>query len=271
MQVYKGLPLLTAQPSPEDIAKVPHRLYACLAPNVVCSAAKWRDMALAEIERALDEKKLPIIVGGTGFYIKTMIKGLSPIPDIPHGLRAKISTLQKSLGNPGFHTELQKRDPLMAKKLHPFNTQRLIRAFEVLEATGKSLSEWQDIPRVGPPAHLKFLLIHLLPPRDLLYKNCNIRFEKMVAAGAVEEVRVFKESLQNIQEEVPLTHALGYPELTAHLGGHLDLRTAIGDGQTATRHYAKRQVTWFRHQIEADIVLNDSSPETVTNLLQQIT
>ena len=264
MQVYNGLPLLTAQPSREDFAAAPHRLYARLAPDDLCSAARWRDMALAEIGKAAAEGFLPIVTGGTGFYINTLVKGISPIPDVPPEVREKAILRQKELGNPGFHTELQKRDPAMGARLDPFNTQRLVRAFEVLEATGKSLAAWQDLPPVPPPAHLKFIVATLLPPRDRLYAQCDGRFTQMLKAGALEEVSAFKKTAT---PAMPLCKALGYPELAAHLDGKLSLEEAAGLSQQATRNYAKRQVTWFRHQIKADIVLEEASSQRVLALI----
>jgi len=258
MQLYKGLGILTAQPSKDDIAAAPHRLYECLDPADTCSSARWRGMALEEIDRVIAEGKLPIIVGGTGFYIKTLIYGISPIPDVPHALREQVAARQKELGNPAFHAELQKRDPAMGAKLHPHNTQRLVRAAEVLEATGKSLAEWQEIPPVPPPAHLKFIVSILLPPRAKLYAQCDGRFGQMLKAGAMEQVREFAKTAN---PAMPLAKALGYPELVSHLEGKISLTEAITLAQASTRHYAKRQVTWFRHQIKSDIVLDDPSPE----------
>lgn len=266
MQVYQGLPLLTAQPSPTDMRDIPHRLYAALSPTDVCSAARWRDMALVQIEQAHAEGRLPIIVGGTGFYLKALLKGLSPIPDIPHGLREKISVLQKEMGNPAFHAALARRDPAMAAKLHPFNTQRLIRAWEVLEATGKSLAEWQELPPERSPAHLRFLTVALLPEREALYAACNARFEQMLKAGALEEAKEFKNKTPT---ENSLARALGYPELLAYLEGTLSLAAATEKAQQATRHYAKRQVTWFRHQMTPDLILKTSAPEPLLAWLQE--
>ena len=246
MQVYRGLPLLTAQPSPADQIKVPHRLYAVLPPAEICSAAHWRDLALAEIRRAQEEDKAPIIVGGTGFYLKTLLQGISPIPDIPPAFRAEAAALQKELGNPRFHQELAKRDPATAAKLDPLNTQRLVRAWEVLLATGKSLAEWQAVPRVGPPEDLRFLTVILQPPRALLYAACNNRFEDMIEKGALEEVQQFH---KQAPADTALSKALGYPELLAHLAEKTSLAEAIKLAQQSTRNYAKRQTTWFRHQI----------------------
>lgn len=264
MQVYDGLPILTAQPGAADTAAAPHRLYGCLPPDSICSAARWRAMALEEIDRVLAEGMLPVITGGTGFYLKTLMLGLSPIPDVPHDLRAKVAERQKELGNPAFHAELARRDPVMAAKLHPFNTQRLVRAAEVLEATGKSLAEWQALPPERPPAHLKFVMAALLPPRARLYLQCDERFGQMLKAGALEEARAFSAVAQ---VSWPLSKALGYPELASHLSGKLSLNDAIRLAQAATRHYAKRQVTWFRHQLKADIVLEAPEAEKLLALV----
>lgn len=258
MQVYEGLPILTALPSADDMRRAPHRLYATMKPDETCSAAIWRDLALEEINRAHAEKKLPIIVGGTGFYIKALLKGLSPIPEVPHEFRERISKLQKEMGNPAFHADLEKRDPIMAGKLHPFNTQRLIRAWEVLEATGKSLAHWQDIPVVPPPEHLKFKTVVLLPPREKLYDTCNARFDVMMQAGALDEVNAFR---ARGLKDVSIANALGYRELCDYIDGNITLEAAATAAKTSTRHYAKRQVTWFRHQIKADLTL--AAPDTL--------
>lgn len=257
LQLYQGLPILTAQPSAEEKLRAPHRLYGMQPPEKPCDAAQWRQLALDEITRTHADNKLPVIVGGSGFYLKTLLQGISPIPDIPHGLRDKISALQKSMGNPAFHQELAKRDPVMAAKLHPFNTQRLVRAWEVLEATGKSLADWQALPRVAAPAHLKFITVFILPLRDALYAACNKRFEQMLDHGALDEVRQFRDKYP---AENGLSKALGYPELCAHLDGKTSLAEAATSAQQSTRHYAKRQVTWFRHQIPADLICETATP-----------
>jgi tRNA dimethylallyltransferase len=264
MQMYDGLPLLTARPSPEDMAQAPHRMYGSLSPEIVCSSARWRDMALKEIDAVLADKRLPIVTGGTGFYLKTLIEGLSPIPDVPHALREKIAARQREMGNPAFHAELAKRDPRMAAKLHPFNTQRLVRATEVLEATGKSLADWQEQPREKPPARLKFVIVTLIPPRARLYRQCDERFGLMIRAGAIEEAREF---MARAKPEWPLSKALGYPELASHLAGKIPLTDAITLAQASTRHYAKRQVTWFRHQLVPNLVLEKGDPDAVLALL----
>lgn len=252
MQLYKGLGILTAQPSAEDRQAAPHSLYECLAPDAACSAAKWRGMALAEIESAIAAGQMPIIVGGTGFYIKTLLQGISPIPAVAPEVRERVAARQRELGNPAFHAELAARDPETASKLNPFNTQRLVRAMEVLEATGRPLAKWQALPPEPPPENLKFVMATLQPPRSKLYAQCDARFGQMLAAGALEQVREFAKTAT---PAMPLAKALGYPELSSHLAGNISLTEAITLAQASTRQYAKRQVTWFRHQIKADAVL----------------
>lgn len=253
MQMYDGLGILTAQPSAEDLSSAPHRIYATLKPDDICSAARWRDMALAEIDRVIAEGRLPIIVGGTGFYIRTLLSGISPVPEIATEIRDRLNARQKEIGNPAFHAELKERDPVMAEKLNPFNTQRLVRAMEVLEGTGKSLAEWQALPPAPPPAHLKFVTSTLVPPRDRLYANCDARFGIMLKQGALEQVREF---MKTATPAMPLAKALGYPELSSHLAGNISLTDAISLSQQSTRNYAKRQTTWFRNQIAPDVALD---------------
>lgn len=254
MQIYRGLALLTAQPIVEEQLEIPHRLYNVLAPDDSCSAARWRDMALVEINKTLDEGRLPIVVGGTGFYINTLLQGLSPIPDVPAEKRAEAVALQKEMGNPAFHAALAKRDPETAAKLDPYNTQRVVRAWEVLAATGVGLAAWQSQPRVAPPMHFTFTTITLIPPRALLHQNCDLRFQKMLERGAEKEARDFRaeKAAKNIATS-PLDKALGYPDLCAYMDGHITKEEMISSASAATRQYAKRQTTWFRNQMRPDI------------------
>ena len=218
--------------------------------------SRWRDMALAEIDAALSENRLPVVVGGTGFYIRAVTEGLSRRPAVPEDIRRRLGAEIAAEGNATFHKRLAARDPVMAARLHPGNTQRLIRAMEMLEHTGKSLAEWQAQPPVPPPAHLRFVKIALLPPRGVLYNRCDSRFLQMMETGVLEEVEKFPPP--GPEKIWPLHKALGYPELRACLSGTLTRAAAIEAAQQSTRHYAKRQVTWFRHQMRPDIVLEDA-------------
>lgn len=253
MQVYNGLARLSAQPPAADTAAAPHRLYGVLPPSEICSAVRWRDMALDEIARAQGEGRLPVIAGGTGFYIRTLTDGISPMPEVSPHLRVQLAAEIAAEGNENFHKRLAAQDPVMAARLHPGNTQRLIRAMEVLMHTGKSLAEWQALPPTGTPAHLRFIKVALLPPRNVLYTRCNARFLQMMGDGVLEEVESFPPPQKDAAW--PLHKALGYPELRAYLDGKLSRSDAIIAAQQSTRHYAKRQVTWFRNQMAADIVL----------------
>lgn len=260
MQVYDALPLLTARPSEADMTSAPHRLYGVLAPSELCSAARWGEMAAAEMGAAWGTGKLPILTGGTGLYLKAAMEGLSPIPDIPEDIRTSARALLAERGNTAFHNLLAKRDPEMAARLDPGNSQRLARAWEVLEATGRSLAEWQAEPRQGGVA-ARWLTLVLDPARPRLYAQCESRFRAMMAAGALDEVRAF-ESFR-LPPDLPIGKALGRRELAQHLAGELDLESAVAAAQQATRNYAKRQGTWFRHQLNASATIAEQLSESL--------
>lgn len=251
IQIYAALPILSAQPSAADKEEISHRLYGTLSPNEPCSAGNWREIAIPVIEAVLKEGRTPIVCGGTGLYIKALMEGLSPIPDIPPEIREQAADQQRELGNPAFHEALQRRDPVMAARLHPYNTARLVRAWEVLETTGKSLADWQALPPDGPPANWHFEVEVILPERDVLYERCNTRFLQMLEGGALKEVRVFAQALEEgtYRAGTPATKTLGFTHLYDYLQGRKSKEEAITLSQGETRRYAKRQVTWFRNQI----------------------
>lgn len=252
LQIYDALPVLTAQPDAQDRTEAPHKLYAHLHPNEVCSAGNYRELVLPIIQETLAEGRTPIICGGTGLYIKAMTDGLSPMPDIPEEVRAEVVARYNEVGAENFHAELKSRDPIMADRFHVNHKARIIRAMEVLEATGKSLSEWQKLDREGPPDHWNFEIEIIMPERSVLYERCNTRFEAMINdGGALDEVAAFTARLENgeIDDGVPITKALGFKQLRAYLNGELPKDEAIMLSQGETRRYAKRQSTWFRNQI----------------------
>lgn len=252
LQIYNALPLLTAQPSREDTAAAPHRLYNLLEPDQVCTAMLWRDMALAEIRATHRQGQIPIIVGGTGFYIKTLIEGLSPIPEVPEEIRILSEDILDRIGISAFYETLKEKDPATAARLDPQNRQRLVRAWEVLAHTGKGLAYWHSLPRIEPDPDLVFDATLVMPLRGKLYERCDERFVKMIGAGAVEEVRTFDDLIMTgkIPVDSPVTHALGFRPLQQHVRGEMPLETAIMLAQAETRHYAKRQTTWFKHQLK---------------------
>ncbi|PZP56175.1 MAG: tRNA (adenosine(37)-N6)-dimethylallyltransferase MiaA [Micavibrio aeruginosavorus] len=254
LQIYNRLPILTAQPSGEDKEIVPHRLYNLLEPNLQMTAGAWRQLALTEIDFAIENNQAPIIVGGTGFYLKSLIEGLSPIPEIPASIRIAAEDLMDELGIDGFHEIMREKDPVMAARLHPNDRQRNLRAYEVLVYTGESLAEWQKAPKVEPDPRLVFDIEIIIPERDILYARCDERFKQMVKIGAIEEVAKLDDDIMagRVNIDAPITRALGFDALQQHVRGELDLETAIFMAQNETRHYAKRQTTWFRNQINLE-------------------
>lgn len=252
LQIYNALPLLTAQPSPTDQAQVPHKLYGTLNPTEICSATQWVAMAVTAIADALHNGLTPIVVGGTGFYLKALMQGLSDIPDIPVNIRTRLIEQQRLLGNPAFHQAFSAVDPVMAARLHPNDTQRLIRAWEVWEGTGESLAHWQAHTPEPPQPDWRFAVTILEPGRDLLYDRCNQRFLNMMTAGALTEIRDYIKLIEqgHALSQGGATQALGFHPLASHLRGEISLDEAITRSQTDTRQYAKRQVTWLRHQIK---------------------
>jgi len=250
LQIYDGLHQLTAQPPDDDLQNIPHRLYSHLHPNDVCSAGNWREMVMPVIEDVLAEGRTPIICGGTGLYIKALTDGLSPMPDVPPEIRARVVERYETIGAEEFYKELDSRDPIMAARFHVNHKARIIRAMEVLEATGKSLAAWQELDRTPPPAHWDFISEVIMPEREELYRRCNLRFELMLEDDALDEVAAFTKRIQSgeVRDGVPLTKALGYKHLQSYLDGAQSLEEAIILSQAETRHYAKRQTTWFRNQ-----------------------
>jgi tRNA dimethylallyltransferase len=260
MQVYRHVEILTAQPAAAARARVPHRLYGTVAPGEACSAGRWREMALDEIAAALGHGKLPVVVGGTGLYLKALMEGLAPIPEVPGEVRASARELHARLGGAAFHQELRRLDPETAARLDPGDSQRLIRAWEVLRATGRSLISWHGAEGVGAPPGLAFKTVMFDPPRQALYAACEARFEHMIANGAIEEARALE--ARGLDPELPVMKALGVRELLGFIQGAIGIDEAVSRAKQATRNYAKRQLTWFRRQMNADEVISAQYSES---------
>ncbi|WP_158043949.1 tRNA (adenosine(37)-N6)-dimethylallyltransferase MiaA [Skermanella pratensis] len=271
MQIYAELPVLTARPTAADEARAPHRLYGALSAAERCSAARWQALALAEIREAHKAGRLPIVVGGTGLYIRALMEGLADIPPIPEAVRASVRERRETLGGPGLHALLAGRDPATAARLKPGDSQRLSRALEVLEATGRSITDWQSDPAAGPPPGLRFVPFVVDPPRGALYAACDRRFDAMMERGALDEVRALLEL--GLSPGLPAMKALGVPELSAYLRGEGGLEDAVAAAKTATRRYAKRQGTWFRHQLgpaHGSHVINAQDSESMQQAVRNI-
>jgi tRNA dimethylallyltransferase len=247
MQLYRGLRILTARPAPEDEARVPHRLYGVLDPEDRASAGRWLELARAAIGEALAEGRPALVVGGSGLYLHALLHGLAPVPEIPASVRNASEARLAALGGPAFHAELAARDPEMAARLRPTDRQRLIRAYEVLLGTGRSLADWHRAPQAQVGLPLPRLGIALMPPRAALYERIARRLREMVECGGLEELRTLQQGF--LPADLPLMKAVAVPELLAHLAGEVDLATALERAIVRSRRYAKRQLTWLRHQL----------------------
>lgn len=261
MQVYRQLRVLTARPEDAALARAPHRLFGVLGADDPCSAGRWRAMALTEIEIALRRERLPVVVGGTGLYLKALAEGIDEVPPVSPATRKAVRERHAEIGGEAFHAELAARDPRSAARLRPTDSQRLIRAAEVLAATGRTLGDWRNAAKAGPPRGLRFLTIVLVPPREVLYPACDARFAAMVAGGAIDEVRALQ--ALDLDPELPLMKAVGVRELAAALAQEISLADAVATGQQATRRYAKRQYTWFRHQCPGAFALHEQYSESL--------
>ena len=259
-QRYADLRILSARPSAADEARAPHKLFGDLAADESGSAAKWAIKAAAEIRGACDAGKVPILVGGTGLYFRALMEGLSDMPAVPTDVRAAAAALRVEIGAEAFHARLAARDPISGARLAVGDTQRTLRAWEVVEATGKPLSAWQAVPGQTPIDALYFNSL-LLPPREDLYAACDARFRSMVDGGALEEVRALL--AKGLDPGKGAGKALGVADLAAYVAGEASLEAVISNAQTATRQYAKRQMTWFRNQFRADLSLSKKFSESL--------
>ena len=258
LQCYRDLRILTARPGFAEAQRAPHRLYGFLDAAERGSAARWRDLALVEIAAATETGSLPILVGGTGLYLRALREGLAPVPDIPPTIRSEAIALFAELGGSAFREALARLDPVSAARFPPGDKTRLTRAFEVVRATGKPIGQWQK--SAAAPAPYRFATILLTPPRAALYAACDGRFAAMIENGGLDEACALLERALN--PDLPAMKAVGVPELFRHLRGEIGREAAIAAAQQATRHYAKRQMTWFRHQLDAELICVEQYSES---------
>ncbi len=245
MQVYAGLRAITARPDLAEEARAPHRLYGVHDAGVAASVAWWRERALREMAAA----RLPILCGGTGLYFNALTRGLSEIPAVPPAVRDAARALLTEIGPAALHARLGAEDPATAARLRPGDSQRLARAWEVLRATGQGMAAWQAAPGTGP-APWRFAAIRLDPDRAALRAAIGLRWQGMLRAGAVEEVRALV--ARGLDPALPAMRAHGVPEIAAALRGEIPLEEAGRRACLATGQYTKRQATWFRHHPLAD-------------------
>lgn len=244
MQVYRELRILTARPSAADEARVPHALYGFLSAREAYSAGRFVKDAAEAIAKAQAEGRRPIVVGGTGLYFKALLEGLSPIPEVHEDVRAHWRSEASRRRAEALHAELARRDPVMAERLEPSDAQRIVRALEVLQSTGRSLADWQALRGEPVLREAETVRLAVRVDRAELHARADARFAAMIDAGAIEEVRVLSE--MQLDPGLPAMRAIGVRPLLRVLGGEVDLKEAIAGAQAETRQYIKRQETWLR-------------------------
>ncbi|MCX5481447.1 tRNA (adenosine(37)-N6)-dimethylallyltransferase MiaA [Kaistia geumhonensis] len=248
MQVYDGLRILSARPTPEEEARAPHRLYGHVPPSERYTVARWLADATVAIAAARAEERVPIVVGGTGLYFKALTEGIAAVPPIPDELRTRLAAEAAESGIPALHARLALLDAEAATRLSPNDTTRVLRALEVIEATGRPLADWQRDAGSPPVIDLaEARAIVLEPDRAELYARIDRRFDLMVATGALEETRAL--IARGLDPSLPAMKAIGIREFSAYLEGTLSLEDAIARAKMESRRYAKRQGTWFRNQM----------------------
>ncbi len=273
-QVYADIPILSAAPTARDMRAVQHKLFGHIDGAETCDAARWAGEAKAEIATAHEQGAIPILVGGTGLYIDTLLHGIAPVPPIPDDLRAAIRALPVGEA----WRRLQAADPGAASRLKPLDKTRIARALEVIEATGTPLLAWQRRREGGIEAAISLTPAILLPPRDWLYGRCDARLAWMFDHGAIDEVD--RLLARRLDPTLPVMTAIGVPEIAAYWSGELEidprggLAVALAWAQQSTRRFAKRQFTWFRNQPPAAWAryvdeLNDVEIDKIVIKLQQ--
>lgn len=245
-QVYRDLQIVSARPTSAEMQGLEHKLYGYIDGAEACSAARWAHDAKTSISEAHERDRLPILVGGTGLYVRTLLDGIAPIPEIDPEIRAQVRALEALEA----YQLLKMADPEAANRLNPTDKTRIQRALEVSRSTGKPLHHWQQQKTGGIGSAIRLHPVVLLPPREWLYARCDLRFDMMIEHGAKQEVEQLLK--RDLPADCPVMRAIGVREIAGWINGENDLETASSIAQAATRQYAKRQYTWFRNQCPAD-------------------
>lgn len=247
MQVYRDLRIITARPTPDEEAQAPHRLYGTVDAAVNFSAGAYIEAAAEALAETREAGRLPILIGGTGLYFKALTRGLSAVPKIADAVRDEVRSRLDRDGVLALHAELARHDPEAAARLAPADRTRIARALEVVLGTGRPLAHWHNhaSPPLLPPDDV--VAVFLAPEREALYERIDARFAAMLRAGALDEVAALAD--RGLDPLLPAMKAHGVPALIRHLRGEITLDEAAAIGAADTRHYAKRQFTWFRHQL----------------------
>lgn len=254
-QVYQGISIISAAPTLADKNKAEHRLYEYLDAGINSNVFNWLGSAVAEIWDVWHKGKTPIVVGGSGLYIENLVKGTTPIPEVKPEIRQIVANFVNQNGIQSLYDKLLSEDPAAAAMLHSNDSTRVRRAYEIFLSSGKSIAEWYEQPMLQKLPEAEFLIINILPPKATLDDRCNTRFRKMISDGAIEEVRALV--ARNLSSDLPAMRAKGVPELVSYIKNDISEEEAIALSQLHTRQYAKRQLTWFRNKLNADLILSD--------------
>lgn len=267
MQVYRELRILTARPSAAEEARVPHRRYGDVPASVAWSTGRWLEAAKTEIDRAVALGRVAIVVGGTGLYFKALTEGLSEVPSIPDGIRAFWREEARRLPPEALHDLLRGRDPETAAYLKPSDPQRIVRALEVIEATGRPLADWQRASHQSPhPAMRSAWRLRLVPDRGWLKQRIEARTPELMSEEGIAEVRRLLD--MKLDSVLPAMKAIGVAEIGAMLAGDIDRASAVDQIARKTNRYAKRQMTWLRTQMAEWTPLDPSSHDLVTQAVR---
>jgi tRNA dimethylallyltransferase len=256
-QLYAGLPILTAQPTSTDRARIPHELYGVWANNETATAITWAKAATAIIDQVRARGQHPVVVGGTGLYLRALITGFSPVPPVDAGERDTIRRDLAAQGLPALYDDLCRLDPTMAARLRPTDTQRIVRALEVVVSTGRSLADWQALPPTSPLGSLRVHKILIDRPRDTLRARARARLATMINDGVLTEVEALVTAIDQgqVRDDASVTKALGFMALAEVVRGHQTLEWGLDQAFLQTAQYIKRQQTWFRHQMVFDTII----------------
>lgn len=267
-QVYKHMPLITAMPSEKEMSSCSHELFEFLEPDESYDVTKYLEDVRQQVGTAAASNQTPIICGGTGFYLKVLEEGISPMPEVSSSIIEALNARQKLEGTAVLYAELQEVDSELAGRLEPENTQRIIRGLAVYEASNRKLSDWQKEKPVGA-LDVNFIKIGILPEREVMYNRIHQRFDVMMENGLLDEMKNLR--TLGYDENTLALQSLGVKELFAYLDGAVSLDFAKEEMLKQTRRYAKRQCTWLRHQFKADIVLNKADEPKLIELIKEKT
>lgn len=253
MQIYKDIQVISAAPDEKELALAEHRLFGIYDCAKRGNVVEWLNLCTAEIRSLWQEKRLPVVCGGTGMYTEALISGVTPIPEVSADVRKKVQENLDANGLSVLYAELQKKDPEIAEKLHANDRTRIVRALEILEQTGVKVSDWYKLPLIKKLPEACFVTVKIMPEPEIIAERCRGRLDKMVyEENALKEIQMLLQ--RSVPEEMPVMKALGVPELSAYLRGAVSLEEALSLAKLHTKQYAKRQRTWLKHRFSADIV-----------------